>query len=136
MNDTLVQKIQSAQRCIQRARAIYQHHEQTFLENYDAQDAAVLNLIRLCEVTIDVANYLIKRDKLGIPASSGESFDLLAQSGRISQELARQMRTMVGFRNLAVHQYHDIDYCIVIAIIQHALNDVIAFLDCIIELER
>jgi len=135
MNDLLIQKIKSAQRCIQRAREIYQKHEEDFVENYDAQDAAVLNLIRVSEIAIDLANYLIKRDKLGIPASSGESFDLLMEAGKISPELAQKLRAMVGFRNLAVHQYRDIDYAVVISIIHRSLNDVIAFLDRIMDLE-
>jgi len=135
MNETLIQKIKSAQRCIQRAREIYDKRGVQFLVDYDAQDAAVLNLIRASETTIDLANYLIKRDKLGIPASSAESFDLLAQAGRISPELARKMRSMVGFRNLAVHQYQQLDYALVIRVIQLGLNDIIAFLDRLMELE-
>lgn len=76
MNDTLIQKIQSTQRCIQRAREIYRKHQNHFLQDLDVQDAAVLNLIRCCELAIDMANYIIKRDKLGIPSSSAESFEL------------------------------------------------------------
>lgn len=103
MNETLIQKIQSCQRCIWRAQEIYSRHQEDFSHNYDAQDAAVLNLIRLCELSIDIANFLIRRDKLGIPASSAESFDLLRQAGRIDAETERSMKAMVGFRNLAVH---------------------------------
>ncbi len=134
MNDTLIQKIQSAQRAIQRAKTIYQNHPQDFLENYDAQDAAVLNLIRMAETAIDLANYLIKRDKLGIPASSAESFELLAQQGRISRALAVRLKAMVDFRNLAVHEYRKIDYQIVIRIIQSDVDEVLAFCDRIMEL--
>jgi len=82
MNDTLIQKIQSGQRCIERTREIYQKNRSTFLWNNDAQDAAVLNLVRVCELSIDMANYVIKRDKLGIPTSSAESFGLLGPTGK------------------------------------------------------
>lgn len=95
----------------------------------------MLNLIRLCELCIDIANFLIRRDKLGIPASSAESFDLLEQAGRIDAETAKSMKAMVGFRNVAVHQYQDIDYDIVIAVIKNDLHDIMNFLDQIMDQE-
>lgn len=134
MNDTLIQRIQSGQRCIERARQIYQKNRSTFLWNYDAQDAAVLNLVRVCELSIDIANYVIKRDKLGIPTSSAESFELLARQEKISHNLADKLKLMVGFRNVAVHEYRRIDYAIVIEVIENGLNDIISFMDRIMEL--
>jgi len=129
MNDTLIQKIQSTQRCIKRAREIYRKHRPLFLHDHDAQDAAVLNLIRSCELAIDMANYIIKRDKLGIPSSSAESFELLARNNAINHELAQRLKQMVGFRNLAVHQYQQIDFNRVINIIEYDLDDLVAFMD-------
>lgn len=127
MNDTLIQKIQSTQRCIQRARDIYRKHQNHFLHDHDAQDAAVLNLIRSCELAIDMANYIIKRDKLGIPASSAESLELFARSNKINHELAQKLKQMVGFRNIAVHEYQEIYFNRVIGIIEHDLDDLIAY---------
>jgi hypothetical protein len=49
MNDIVINKIQSIQRCIQRAREEYQFNPDGFLTNYSRQDAAILNLIRACE---------------------------------------------------------------------------------------
>ena len=136
MNDTLIQKIQSTQRCIQRAREIYRKHQNRFLQDLDAQDAAVLNLIRSCELAIDMANYIIKRDKLGIPTSSAESFELLARSNTINYELAQRLKQMVGFRNLAVHEYREIDFNRVAEIIEHDLNDLVVFMDRIMALSE
>ncbi|MDA3934316.1 MAG: DUF86 domain-containing protein [Gammaproteobacteria bacterium] len=135
MNETLVQKIQSCQRCIKRAREILAAHVDDFLDHRDAQDAAVLNLVRLCELSIDIANFIIRRDKLGIPASSSEAFALLQQAGIINHDMMRSLQAMVGFRNVAVHQYRDLDYAIVIAIIEQDIQDIIGFLDNIMESE-
>mgnify|MGYP000901118071 CR=1 FL=1 len=60
MNDVIINKIQSIQRCIERAREIYNNHKDDFLTNYDIQDAAVLNIIRACELSIDLANHIVK----------------------------------------------------------------------------
>ncbi|MGI9255607.1 MAG: type VII toxin-antitoxin system HepT family RNase toxin [Salinispira sp.] len=132
MNETLIQKIQSVQHCLKRAREVYRACKENFAENYDAQDIAVLNLIRLCETTIDIANFLIRRNKLGIPASGAESFELLGQAGLIEPKVVAGLRAMVAFRNIAVHQYKKLDINIVIRVIEHDSNDVVAFLDHII----
>ena len=89
MNDILINKIQSIQRCVGRARQIYQKTQADFLSDYEAQDASVLNIIRACELAIDLANYAIKANKLGIPTSSAESFDLLARGKIIDSALAK-----------------------------------------------
>lgn len=135
MNETLIHKMQSAQRCLTRAREIYAKFQADFSESYDAQDAAVLNLVRLCELSIDIANFLIRRDKLGIPTSSADAFVLLGQAGVISSHTVARMRDMVGFRNIAVHQYDKLDINIVIRVIEHDSNDILAFLDQIIDRE-
>lgn len=124
MNETLIHKIESAQRCLTRAREIHTKFQADFTENYDAQDAAILNLVRLCELSIDIANFLIRRDKLGIPTSSADAFVLLGRAGVISTHTVTCMRNMVGFRNIAVHQYEKLDINIVIRVIEHDSDDV------------
>jgi uncharacterized protein YutE (UPF0331/DUF86 family) len=136
MNDTLINKIQSVQRCVKRTRDIYTKNSATFLTDYDSQDAAVLNILRACELTIDIANYLIKKDKLGIPTSSGESFDLLTRNNIIKNELAERLKKMVGFRNVSVHEYQRINYDIVVKIIHSGMNDLIEFTDVVFESSR
>ena len=46
---------------------------------------------------------------LGIPQSSRESFELLSSHQFISEELAQNLKAMVGFRNIAVHNYQTIN---------------------------
>ena len=135
MNDTIINKIQSLQRCVERAREIYQKNKADFLENYDAQDAAVLNIIRACELAIDLANYIIKAKKIGIPTSSSESYDLLARKQIIPSALAEKLKKMVSFRNISVHEYQKIDYAIVISVIEKELDDLIRFTDILMDLD-
>lgn len=123
MNDTAVQKITSLQRCISRARSAHQHAGQTFASNFDQQDAAILNILRACEQAIDLANMAIRRQRLGIPSDSRESFAILEREQQITPTLSLRLQAMVGFRNLAVHQYRDIDLKIVEQILSDGLDD-------------
>jgi uncharacterized protein YutE (UPF0331/DUF86 family) len=44
-----------------------------------------------------------------MPQASGDAFSLLESGGLLSDELARSLRAMTGFRNIAIHQYQDLD---------------------------
>ena len=132
MNDIVINKAQSIQRCIERAREEYQLAGESFATNYSRQDAAILNITRACEQAIDLANHVIKTHKLGIPTSSAESFELLARKQVISYDLELKLRGMVGFRNTAVHQYQRLNIDIIERIITTNLNDLLDFCDAVI----
>ena len=127
MNDILINKIQSIQRCVVRAREEYREAGNNFHSDYTCQDAAVLNVTRACEMAIDLANHVIKKQRLGIPISSAESFALLARAGIITPEIEERMRAMVGFRNIAVHEYVKLNVEILERVIVQGLDDVLAF---------
>ena len=125
MNDIVINKIQSIQRCISRARAEYGAAPNSFAENFTRQDAAVLNVLRACEQSIDLANHLIKTYKMGIPTATADSFSLLQQQGVIDDDLRQKLVNMVHFRNTIIHQYQRMDIAIVQAVIKNGLDDLI-----------
>lgn len=135
MKDLVINKIQSIQRCIERAREEYYANPAEFAGDYTRQDAALLNVLRACEQTIDLANHTIQNGKMGIPASSGESFELLEQKGVIDSSLAEKLKQMVHFRNTVVHQYQKIDLAIVKSVLIAGLDDLLAFTDKIMARE-
>ena len=127
MNDVLINKIQSIQRCVLRAREEYSHEGENFIHDNSRHDADILNVTRGCEQAIDLANHIIKQEKLGIPLSSSETFELLARKFIISDELAEKLRRMVGFINIAIHQYQTLQIDIVESVIRSGLDDLISF---------
>ncbi len=127
MNDVVIDKIQSIQRCVLRAREEYAEAGGEFSENYTHQDAALLNVLRGCETAIDLANYVIRAYKLGIPVSSRDSFRLLYAERIIDDRLAERMVKMVAFRNTLVHQYARIDLHVAEAVIVSGLDDLLRF---------
>ena len=129
MNDVVINKIQNIQRCVRRAREEYRKDPEGFAGNYTQQDAAMLNVVRACESAIDLANHLIRVHKLGIPVSSADTFELLKAERVIDAPLADQMKKMVGFRNMVVHQYTKIDLSIAQAVIVTELDKLLAFAD-------
>ena len=136
MNDIVTNKIQSIQRCVLRAREEYGADPNGFAINYTRQDAAILNVLRACEQTIDLANHIIKTYKMGIPTASAESFDLLYKQGVITAELAKNLRRMVHFCNIVIHQYQRLDLTIVQTVIVSGLDDLIQFGDRVLAFIR
>lgn len=127
MDDVVLQKVESIERCVKRVKEEYQKSDSDFEKDYTRQDAAILNMQRACEQSIDLANYVIKKEKLGMPTYSRESFEILERKGIISEELAISLSNMVGFRNLAVHEYASLDITLIKKIIEDHLEDFLDF---------
>lgn len=126
LDDVIAAKAEIIERCIKRAREELAASAD-FASDYTRQDAAILNIERACEAAIDVMNRLIRLHDLGMPASTRDGFDRLVRAGLIAQDIADRLMRMVGFRNLAVHQYHKLDLAIVRAVIEKNLDDVSGF---------
>jgi len=71
--------------------------------------------------------HLVRKKGLGIPQESREAFELLEKAGLLDRELAKRMKRMVGFRNVAVHDYTDLNYEIIKVIITDRLEDFSTF---------
>jgi uncharacterized protein YutE (UPF0331/DUF86 family) len=127
MNDIVINKIQSIQRCCERAREEYSKNPSLFSTDFTLQDSAVLNIIRACEQAIDLANHIIKDNRYGIPTSSAESFELLEKKKIISGDLAEKLINMTKFRNIVIHSYQQVKIEIVKSVILNDLNDLLSF---------
>ena len=136
MNDVIINKVESIQRCVKRAREEYAAAKDAFAEDYTRQDAAILNLMRACEQSIDLANYLVKKEKLGVPADSSQSFDLLEKEGLIPGDLSISLKKMIGFRNIVIHEYQSVSIDIVITIITRDLDEIIRFTEIVLPYGR
>ena len=55
VDDVLINKAATIERCVQRAREEYFSNPATFATNFSRQDAAILNIQRACEAAIDMA---------------------------------------------------------------------------------
>ena len=129
MADVVFNKIETIQRCLKRVNEEYRGFEEEFYSNYTKQDSIILNLERASQATIDIAAHIIKSRNLGIPKSSRDMFVLLQRSGYISEDISKKMQNMIGFRNIAVHDYQNLNLEIVVAIIKHHLKDFEQFIN-------
>ena len=134
VDDVLLNKAATIERCLKRIDEEYRGHEQEFETNFTRQDALMLNLLRASETSIDAAMHLVRVRKLGLPQESREAFRMLAQAGILLPELSVQLQKMVGFRNIAIHNYAQLDLDIVRSIVEQRLGDFREFARLLIRL--
>ncbi len=122
LDDVITNKIAVLERCLARVREEY-CGDPARLQNFTIQDAVVLNLQRACEASIDLAMHIIATLRLGVPQDARDAFAILRDRHVISPEIARAMQNMVGFRNIAVHDYQSLRIAVLDSILTQHLND-------------
>ena len=120
--DVVFEKIKQIQNCLKRIHAKTKNGPQS-LDDMDVQDIFVLNLQRAVQRTIDLAAHVIADEGLGLPSELKENFKLLEEHKIISAMLSQKLQHMVGFRNIAVHDYSAIDPEILKSILKSILKN-------------
>ena len=87
---------------------------------------------RFLQLTIealdDIGNHLIADLDLGVVNTAGDIPRLLHEHGHVDEPLQETWLRMIGFRNILVHDYLDIDRTVVYDVLQKNLKDVRALM--------
>lgn len=126
-------KIAVIERCLDRIAEVHGARRASLLPA-DVEDITLHNLQKAVQAAIDLANHVATAEDYGPPDSQAAVFTLLEKRGVIDPQLAGSLRKMVGFRNIAVHEYETVNPTIVEAIVQHHLGDLRAFSRRILEI--
>ena len=136
MDDVAVNKAAIIERCVRRILEEYDGKPKNLLKNLTKQDSVLLNLQRACEAAIDLAMHEVRLRKLGVPQESREAFSLLERAKIIGGPLSKELRAMVGFRNVAVHEYQSLNLNIVRSIIEKNLKAFLKFSKAVLKSKR
>jgi uncharacterized protein YutE (UPF0331/DUF86 family) len=126
VDDVVLNKAAIIERCVARVRAEHGGDDGNLSDDITKQDSIILNLQSACEAAIDLAMHLVAVERLGVPQESREAFDLLVAGSGLDRGLGERLAGMVGFRNVAVHDYRRLDLAIVASIIRERLDDLTA----------
>ncbi|MGH8746603.1 MAG: type VII toxin-antitoxin system HepT family RNase toxin [Burkholderiales bacterium] len=92
----------------------------------DLQDIVSHNLELAIQACTDIAAHLCGAHGM-VPPTAGEAFSMLAKLGLLETGLAKRLRRAVGFRNVLVHEYVEVDWKIVLRVITADTKDLAAF---------
>ncbi|GLI54773.1 hypothetical protein PM10SUCC1_02880 [Propionigenium maris DSM 9537] len=132
IDDIVINKSETIKRCIKRINEEYENNPKN-LEDFRRQDSIILNVQRLCEACIDIATHCIRKKRLGVPQTSKDSFQILEDNKIISTELSGRLQGMVGFRNIAVHDYQSLNLKIVERVVEDYIYDALKLTKEILE---
>ena len=102
------------------------------MKDIDAQDIVTLNLTRIIQSCVDIAMHIIANSNAETPQTMSESFDTLKKLEIIDNETAIKLKKSIGFRNIAAHNYGELDLELTFTISQKHLNDFKYFIEQIL----
>lgn len=108
--------------------AILEHLRVYRIEDFLADPERYGSAERFLQLSIealsDMASHLIAERNLGLVQQSRDLARLLREHGYIDQALEERWIRMIGFRNVLVHDYLEVDRCIVHRVLQEDLGDI------------
>ena len=120
--DVVLAKVAAIQRCLKRIKETTRLDPNS-IDDIDKQDIFILNLQRAVQAAIDLATHIVASEGLGLSDTIKDNFKFLKNAGIINEELTLRMESMVGFRNIAIHDYQAIDRDILKSILSNNLKD-------------
>lgn len=121
--EVLLTKLESLIKCVLRIESQNVQSVEEIESNLDKQEIIILNLQRAVQICVDIGNHILLDYPTPTPTTMAETFKRLFENNLISNENAVNLSHAVGFRNIAVHQYENIDCRIIFAVVKNNLND-------------
>ncbi len=130
--DVLLAKVSTVRQCLKAIETVRERNDGG-VEDWMVMDVTVLNLQRAIQAIIDIAQHLLAKNGLPLPRDSADCFVQLQRAGHLDAAITKTLIGMVGFRNIAVHRYTEVDVAVVDSIVENHLADFRAFLARIAE---
>ena len=108
--DIILRKLDSLARCVGRIEQKRPETLRQLINDIDTQDILSINLERAVQVSVDIGAHLIADLPVPPPRSMGEVFVILVSENMIPENTGIALRQAVGFRNLSVHAYDQVDW--------------------------
>ena len=121
--EVLQTKLEALIHCVQRIKSQEITSVDELESNIDKQEIIILNLQRAVQICVDIGNHILLDYETPTPSTMSETFKYLADNKLISSKNAEELSRAVGFRNIVVHQYENLDCKIIYAIITSHLDD-------------
>ncbi|MCB9728226.1 MAG: DUF86 domain-containing protein [Deltaproteobacteria bacterium] len=127
--DLLAKKLARVETCL---RELRQHGHPDALDRDVIARRFVEHTLQIAiQAAMDAAAHVVSDERLREPSTNAQLFTLLRDAGCIDAALSGRLRQMVGFRNVLVHGYDEVDLDIVRDVLTHRLPDLEAFVEAI-----
>jgi len=121
--DLILRKLADLERYVSQVSEYRDITIERYREDWKTQRIVERTLQMAIEVCVDVANHVIADRRLRVPSTYAETFEVLGEAGLLDAELRASMVRMVGFRNVLVHEYAQVDAALVVRLLSNHLGD-------------
>jgi uncharacterized protein YutE (UPF0331/DUF86 family) len=102
----------------------YRHYAlDEFLAEPERYGSAERFLQLAIEATLDMGSHIIADEAMGSVEQSRDIPRRFREHGRITEDLERRWIRMIGFRNILVHEYLEVDRAVVHDVVCNRLRD-------------
>lgn len=109
------------------------HNKKEFINDYMIYGIAERYLHLSVEAVIDISDQIISEKGFKKPEAYKDSILILAENKVLPATFAEKILPMIGFRNILVHNYLDIDTKLVFKHLQEDLDDFRKFMKFIVK---
>jgi uncharacterized protein YutE (UPF0331/DUF86 family) len=102
--------IDDLQHYLQDLEEILPDEEEEFLHSKTIQYSVSMLLMNIINCCLDLGSEVVNIKQLGYPENYRDIFSLLEKKSIISSAMAKQLKNMVGLRNLLAHEYGEIEF--------------------------
>jgi len=125
-SDVIDARLRELSRRLRRVEAKQPASVRQLAGDEDLQDILTRNLELAIQTCIDIAYHLCGAHGV-VPGTAAEAFAHLAKRELIGRSLAERPQRAVGFRNVLVHEYTEVDWKSVMRVIRTDTRDLAAF---------
>jgi uncharacterized protein YutE (UPF0331/DUF86 family) len=123
-SNVILKRVGRIRKCVATLETIRRtHSESKFMADEMIQAAAERNLQVAIQSVLDICNHAVADMKLEVPDEEKQAFQILASHKLIPKRLAETLTSMIGMRNVLVHEYLEVDHARLYAIMKTNLDD-------------
>lgn len=112
---------------VARIRAVLPADRAAFREDRTAREVVVLNLFVAVQECLSLASHWLSDAGWDVPQSYRDVFQALADHAIIDRDLAAQLGSASGLRNLVAHQYGVLESDRIYEMASHSLDGLLSF---------
>ncbi len=119
----LASRLSALEGYLAKLESFTRYSREEFLGDEDVHHLAERYLHLACECMLDVAQHVISDMGYRQPEGYRDTMDVLREEGVLEEDLAERLKGWIGFRNILVHLYTEIDHAVSYRALVEGLDD-------------
>ena len=106
----------------------------SFQSDKKLRKAIEWSIVSAVEICINIGRHIISEKSYRVPENNREVFEVLQKNNVIDDHTLERMKMAVGYRNMAIHRYGDIDSNTTFIIMKQNYQDIEHFLKIVLQI--